>query len=107
MVEGVSGLLRVAGLHRQRVIGNRALGRCNWPNESKAQLFLGDSAVGSPGSDMISSWRTSWPNGTRPGEAWVNLEFGLLRGTRPRAPITMTPKPMQLLTRGSTVISGR
>ncbi len=42
--------------------------------------------------DELAKWRQA-------EEAWVNLQFGLRRGRRPRALVTTTPRPMELLKR--------
>jgi len=101
MVGGVSGLLTIARRHRRRVNWEPALGRFGWCNGSQAQLFSGDSADGLRGlehdfarADELSKWREA-------EEAWMNLQFGLRRGPRPRALVTTTPRPMEMLKRMS------
>ena len=99
MVEGVSGLLSVAKLHRQRVVWEPSLGRLKWPNESEAQLFSGDHADGLRGPEHDFAWCDELAKWREAEEAWVNLQMGLRRGPRPRALVTTTPRPMEMLRR--------
>jgi len=97
MVEGVSGLLAVAKVHRQRLHWEPSLGRLRWPNGSEAQLFSGDNADGLRGPEHDFAWADELAKWREGEEAWVNLQFGLRRGPRPRALITTTPRPTELL----------
>ena len=97
MVEGVSGLLAVARLHRGHVEWEPSLGRLKWPNGSEAQLFSGDNADGLRGPEHDFAWADEMAKWREGEEAWVNLQFGLRRGPRPRALITTTPRPIPLL----------
>lgn len=97
MVEGVSGLLAVAKLHRGRVDWEPSLGRLRWPNGSEAQLFSGDNADGLRGPEFDFAWADELAKWREGEEAWVNLQFGLRRGPRPRALITTTPRSIPLL----------
>lgn len=97
MVEGVSGLLAVAKLHRRRLVWEPSTGRLTWPNGSQAQLYSGDSPDGLRGPEHDYAWCDELAKWRLPEEAWQNLEMGLRRGTRPRALITTTPRPIRLL----------
>ena len=99
MVEGVSGLLAVARLHGIRLRWEPTLGRLRWPNGSEAQLFSGDNADGLRGPEHDFAWADELAKWGEAEEAWVNLQMGLRRGPRPRALVTTTPKPMELLKR--------
>jgi phage terminase large subunit-like protein len=100
MVEGVSGLLAVAKMHRRRRLNwEPSLGRLKWPNGSEAQLFSGDNADGLRGPEHDFAWCDELAKWRQAEEAWVNLQFGLRRGRRPRALVTTTPRPMELLKR--------
>lgn len=100
MVEGVSGLLNVARLRgRQRIEWVPSLGRLKWPNGSEAQLFSGDQANGLRGPEHDLAWADELAKWREAEEAWMNLQFGLRRGPRPRALVTTTPRPIQLLKR--------
>jgi phage terminase large subunit-like protein len=99
MVEGVSGLLSVAGNHRQRIDWEPSLGRLTWPNGSEARLFSGDHADGLRGPEHDFAWCDELAKWREAEGAWMNLQMGLRRGPRPRALVTTTPRPMDLLTR--------
>jgi phage terminase large subunit-like protein len=99
MVEGVSGLLAVAKMRRRRLNWEPSLGRLRWPNGSEAQLFSGDNADGLRGPEHDFAWCDELAKWRLAEEAWVNLQFGLRRGRRPRALVTTTPRPMELLKR--------
>jgi phage terminase large subunit-like protein len=99
MIEGVSGLLSIARRQRRRVSWEPALGRFRWPNGSQAQLFSGDSADGLRGPEHDFAWCDELAKWRQADEAWTNLQFGLRRGQRPRALVTTTPRPMEILKR--------
>jgi phage terminase large subunit-like protein len=99
MVEGVSGILKVACGRRGRVRWEPSLGRLRWPNGSEAQLFSGDHADGLRGPEHDFAWCDELAKWREAEAAWVNVQFGLRRGRRPRALITTTPRPMELFDR--------
>ena len=110
MVEGVSGLLGVARRYRRRLTWEPSLGRLRWPNGSQAQLFSGDNADGLRGPEHDFAWADELAKWREAEDAWMNMQFGLRRGQRPRALITTTPRPMELLRRidedPSTITTG-
>ena len=110
MVEGVSGLLSVARRYRRKLSWEPSLNRLKWPNGSEAQLFSGDNADGLRGPEHDFGWCDELAKWREVEEAWMNLQFGLRRGQRPRALVTTTPRPMELLTRmseeASTITTG-
>jgi len=99
MVEGVSGLITVARNRRRKLRWEPSLGRLRWPNGSEAQLFSGDHADGLRGPEHDFAWCDELAKWREAEDAWVNVQFGLRRGRRPRALITTTPRPMQLFDR--------
>jgi phage terminase large subunit-like protein len=99
MVEGISGLLSVARNHGSRLSWEPSLGRLTWPNGSQATLFSGDNADGLRGPEHDFAWADELAKWRQAEEAWMNLQFGLRRGSRPRALVTTTPRPMELLRR--------
>jgi phage terminase large subunit-like protein len=99
MVEGVSGLITVARRNRRRLSWEPSIGRLRWPNGSEAKLFSGDNADGLRGPEHDFAWADELAKWREAGEAWMNLQFGLRRGPRPRALATTTPRPMELLKR--------
>jgi phage terminase large subunit-like protein len=99
MIEGTSGLLTVAGRYRKRLKWEPSLNRLKWPNGSEAQLFSGDNADGLRGPEHDFGWADELAKWGEPDEAWMNLQFGLRRGQRPRALVTTTPRSIPLLKR--------
>jgi phage terminase large subunit-like protein len=97
MVEGVSGMLNVARRYRRRLGWEPSLGRLRWPNGSEAQLFSGDNGNGLRGPEHDFAWADELAKWREAEDAWMNLQFGLRRGQRPRALVTTTPRPMALL----------
>jgi len=97
MVEGVSGLLAVAKRYRRKLIWEPSRNRLKWPNGSQAELFSGDSADGLRGPEHDFAWADELAKWRQPEETWMNLQFSLRAGSRPRALITTTPKPLQLI----------
>ena len=99
MVEGVSGLLRVARLNGERLRWEPSLGKLRWRNGSEAQLFSGENPDGLRGPEHDFAWADELAKWARPEETWSNLQMGLRRGSRARALITTTPRTMPLLER--------
>jgi phage terminase large subunit-like protein len=97
MVEGVSGILSVARKQRVRVRWEPSKGRLIWPKGTIAQLFSGDNADGLRGPEHDIAWCDELAKWRQADEAWANLQLGLRAGQRPRALVTTTPRPMQLL----------
>ena len=97
MVEGVSGILSVAGKQRIRVKWEPSRGRLTWPKGTIAQLYSGDHADGLRGPEHSIAWCDELAKWRQADEAWTNLQLGLRLGMRPRALVTTTPRPMQLL----------
>lgn len=56
MVEGVSGILSVAGRNQKRVKWEPSLNRLRWRGGSEAQLFSGDHADGLRGPEHDFAW---------------------------------------------------
>jgi phage terminase large subunit-like protein len=99
MVEGVSGVLSVAKRRRHRVKWEPSLGRLTWPNGSEAQLFSGDNPDGLRGPEHDFAWCDELAKWRDAEAAWMNLQMGLRRGSRPRALVTTTPRSIDLLKR--------
>jgi phage terminase large subunit-like protein len=99
MVEGVSGILSVARKQRVRVRWEPSKGELTWPKGSVARLFSGDNADGLRGPEHHVAWCDELAKWRQAEEAWTNLQMGLRAGTRPRALVTTTPRPMRLLER--------
>ncbi len=99
MVEGVSGLLSVARRFASAALGAEPEAAEMAERERGDSCFRATMPTGCAGPSIISPGATSWPSGGRPRSAWDNLQMGLRRGTRPRALVTTTPRPMRLLER--------
>jgi phage terminase large subunit-like protein len=99
MVEGVSGLLTVAGRYGRRLNWEPSLGRLMWPNGSQAQLFSGENPDGLRGPEHDFAWCDELAKWSLAQDTWDSLQFGLRRGSRPRALVTTTPRPGPLLER--------
>jgi phage terminase large subunit-like protein len=99
MVEGASGLLSIARRHRILVKWEPSLGKLTWPMGSIAQLFSGDHADGLRGPEHHFAWCDELAKWRQAEAAWDNLQMGLRAGSRPRALVTTTPRPMRLLQR--------
>lgn len=97
MVEGVSGLLTIARNYGRRLTWEPSMGRLTWPNGSEATLFSGDNADGLRGPEHDFAWADELAKWRQAQDAWMNLQMGLRRGSRPRALITTTPRPIPLL----------
>jgi len=99
MVEGVSGLLRVAKLHGVWLSWEPSLGRLRWRNGSEAQIFSGENADGLRGPEHDFAWADELAKWSQAEAAWDNLQMGLRRGSRARVLVTTTPRPGPLLER--------
>jgi phage terminase large subunit-like protein len=97
MVEGVSGVLRVARLRRHRVKWEPSLGQISWKGGSIAKLFSGDNADGLRGPEHHFAWCDELAKWRQAESAWHNLQMGLRAGARPRALVTTTPRSIPLL----------
>ncbi|MCL6739875.1 terminase family protein [Sphingomonas sp. RB56-2] len=99
MVEGQSGLLSIARRQRVRVKWEPGLGRMTWPSGAMASLYSGDHPDGLRGPEHHFAWCDELAKWRRAEESWANLQMGLRLGSRPRALVTTTPRPMRLLER--------
>lgn len=97
MVEGSSGILPVARKHRVAVKWEPSLKQLTWPSGSIAQLYSGDNADGLRGPEHGFAWCDELAKWRQAEAAWMNLQMGLRGGPRPRALVTTTPRPIQLL----------
>ena len=84
MVEGVSGLLRVAKLNGARLTWEPSLGKLSWRNGSEAQLFSGENPDGLRGPEHDFAWADELAKWAQPEATWNNLQMGLRRGPRAR-----------------------
>ena len=99
MVEGTSGILAVATHAGVTLKWEPSQRKLTWPNGSSATLFSGEDGDGLRGPEHDFAWCDELAKWHDPEGTWDNLQMGLRRGSRPRALVTTTPKPMPLLTR--------
>ncbi|MCY7398769.1 MAG: terminase family protein [Sphingomonas bacterium] len=108
MVEGRSGLLRVAAGLIEAWHPSRRLLR--FVGGSEATLFSGASPEALRGPEHSHAWCDELAKWEQPQAAWDMLQLGLRVGRRPRALITTTPRAGPLLGRimaeADTVVSG-
>ena len=95
MVEGESGILTISP-SRERPLYEPSKRRLTWPNGAIATLFSADEPdrLRGPQHDLawcdeLAAWR--YP------VAWDMLMLGLRLGREPRAVVTTTPRPTQLI----------
>ncbi|TCR93181.1 phage terminase large subunit-like protein [Rhizobium sp. BK376] len=95
MIDGVSGICRIAGPKRPEFEISRR--RLVWPNGAVAQLFSSEDPESLRGPQFHFAWcdeLAKWKHGQ---ETWDMLQFGLRLGTAPRQLVTTTPRPVPLL----------
>lgn len=95
MVEGPSGLLSI-GHPEERPVWRASLGRLDWRNGARAQIFSAEKPGQLRGpefdhvwADEVAKWRYE--------EAWSNVMMCLRLGPHPRALATTTPLPKKWL----------
>lgn len=102
MVEGDSGLLRVAP-PAQAPLYESSLRRLTWPGGAQAMLYSAaepDSLRGPQHSHAWGDEVAKWDNaGGRAMATWDNLMMGLRLGDRPRVLATTTPRDVPLVRR--------
>jgi phage terminase large subunit-like protein len=113
MVEGESGILAISPPWF-RPLYEPSKRRLTWPNGAQATLFSADEPDRLRGPQHDLAWCdeiATWFHGEA---AWDMLSFGLRLGERPRAVVTTTPRPVEVvrrlirssrtvITRGSTL----
>lgn len=97
MVEGVSGILKIARNNRVPLKWEPSLNRLTWPSGSVATLYSGDNPDGLRGPEHNIAWADELAKWRRAEESWSNLQLGLRIAPRPRVLVTTTPRPMRLL----------
>lgn len=98
MVEGPSGLLRVAMDYE--IEQWSASQRTVWfKNGSMAILYSGANPESLRGPEHHFAWADELAKWKYPAETWDNLQMGLRMGKFPRATVTTTPRSLPLLRR--------
>lgn len=103
MVEGPSGLLRVARTH-EPVEWKPSLGTLTFASGAQAFAYSAAAPEALRGPEHHFAWcdeLAKWPQGPSrlADAAWDNLMMGLRLGEKPRALVTTTPRPGPLLKR--------
>lgn len=111
MIEGESGILAICPAD-ERPTYRKNESKLIWPNGAISLVFTADAPERLRGKQHMRLWAdemAAW----RYQEAWDQAKFGLRLGTKPRAVITTTPRPVKnikdlikdratIVTRGTT-----
>jgi len=95
MIDGVSGICRIAGRVRPEFEASRR--RLVWPNGSIAQIFSSEDPESLRGPQFHFAWCDELGKWKHAQETWDMLQFGLRLGEDPRVLVTTTPRPVPLL----------
>jgi len=96
LIEGDSGLL---ANHPKdfRPVFKPSMNRVVWPNGAQATLYNGTEPDQLRGPQFDGAWVDELAKYRYAREAWDMLQFGLRLGDHPRAVVTTTPRPIDLL----------
>ena len=98
MIEGVSGLLRIAPRDKRPVfLPSRR--RLEWPNGAVAQAFSAEDPESLRGPQFDAAWCDELAKWRNAEDTFDMLQFGLRLGAQPRQLITTTPRPIALIKR--------
>jgi phage terminase large subunit-like protein len=98
MIEGVSGVLRVAH-GGERPVWTPSRRRIEWPSGVVAQAFSSEDPEALRGPQFAAAWSDELGKWRNAEATWDMLQFGLRLGARPRQMVTTTPRPTPLLKR--------
>jgi phage terminase large subunit-like protein len=106
-----SGLLAVAGAEeRRRMLWEPSRRRLVFASGAEAFVYSAANPESLRGPEHHIAWCDELAKWRRGQAAWDNLQLGLRLGTRPRAVVTTTPRPVPLLKRllgqEGTVLTG-
>ena len=96
MVEGKSGLLRVARTG-EAPLWVPSRGIVYFASGAEGHVFSAEAGEGLRGPEHDFAWCDELAKCERAQALWDNLQLGLRSGERPRALVTTTPKPLTLL----------
>ena len=113
MIEGASGLLNVYPPDEPGPTFWPSLGTVRWECGALATVFSAEAYQKLRGPQFDGAWVDELAKFRRPQETWDQLMLGLRLGLKPRAIVTTTPRPLDLIeqmlkdpmvmvTRGST-----
>jgi phage terminase large subunit-like protein len=97
MIDGVSGLCRVGGLHRPDFEASRR--RLVWRNGTIAQIFSSEDPESLRGPQFDYAWCDELAKWKHAQDTFDMLQFGLRLGKAPRQLITTTPRAIPLIQR--------
>lgn len=99
MVEGKSGLLRVArhGEERQRIRWEPGIGRVGFASGAEAFVYSGADGESVRGGEHDYAWCDELAKWRRAQAIWDNLMLSLRSGGRPQVVVTTTPRPVPAL----------
>jgi phage terminase large subunit-like protein len=97
MIDGVSGICRIARLNRPEFEISRR--RLVWPNGAMAQIFSSEDPDSLRGPQFHYAWCDELAKWKYADETFDMLQFGLRLGDRPRQLVTTTPRPVPLIKR--------
>ncbi|MFC3075838.1 DNA-packaging protein [Shinella pollutisoli] len=95
MIDGVSGICRIAGRGRPDFEASRR--RLVWPNGAIGQIFSSEDPESLRGPQFHLAWCDELGKWKHAQETWDMLQFGLRLGDDPRVLVTTTPRPVPLL----------
>lgn len=95
-IEGPGGILP-NGPHSVDVEYEPSKRRLTWPNGSYATIFSGANPDQLRGFSGDTAWCDEMASWDYPEKTWQNLMYGLREGDDPKAMITTTPRPIQIL----------
>ena len=96
MVEGRSGLLRVARTGESPLwVPSRGI--VYFDSGAEAHVYSAEAGEALRGPEHDFAWCDELAKWERAAAAWDNLQLGLRVGERPRAVVTTTPRPLALL----------
>ena len=96
MVEGPSGLLAVARFD-ESLAWSRTRGTVRFPNGAEACVYSAGAGEKLRGPEHHFAWADELAKWRRPERAWDNLMMGLRLGEHPRAMVTTTPRPVDIV----------
>jgi phage terminase large subunit-like protein len=97
MVQGESGILAVCP-ESERPVYRKSERTLLWPNGAQTLIFTADEPERLRGKQHMGLWADELAAWRRP-EAWDQAMLGLRLGDDPRAIVTTTPRPTQLIRR--------
>lgn len=97
MIEGESGILAICS-DRERPVYQASKRRLEWPNGARSLIFTADEPERLRGKQHMRLWADELAAWRYP-EAWDQAMFGLRLGADPKAVVTTTPKPVEVVRR--------